>query len=195
MRSITQSLKFARSIDANTSPDAIRTALSEVVGRQDQASHARAVIVERTCAATTPGQTATMLGVGASAVSNVRKAIRVWNVTGFSDAYVTMAWTDVTSSARWLNRWSTPEGVALLEHIAAATGDEAKYAILTGTSVPETVKADPTVKDVLAALARADVLSESLTFTDDDRAVIADLLASIGAHAKGRTLTGAALNY
>ena len=107
----------ARAISAETTDATLLALYRAATGRMAEASFARALTVEIACATRKAKDVAAALQVGASQVSNLRKQVRVWSETGLSDAAVLRAedpWTLVTSSDKWLNKWTTDEGRALM---------------------------------------------------------------------------------
>lgn len=180
MRLSTTIVKSARALSADSHMGDIVSLYRDAVGREAEASMARALVIEFGVRTFGNKKIANALYVGTSAISNVRKQVRVWEATGFSDAYVSKAWTIVTSSSQWLNKWEgTDEGKALMLAVQAAEGDVAKFAVLTGTALPEAPEAEMTADTLVKALQRALAIASKVTLTDEDRAIVDTLLVEI----------------
>lgn len=171
-------LDAARAITSDTS-DVDVSALATVANlRADQASMLKAHVVAY--AVRSGRQTkdvASLLRVGGTRVRGMVLAVESWERTGFSTRALALVdgrgvspWTYVTSTTRWLNKWTTDEGVALMDAIAAATTDREKWEILQAGVAPksESKSREERFLALLAAAAEMITSEQGLTLTEDD---------------------------
>lgn len=131
-------------------------------------------------------------------VGNLVTARRRWVETTFGEDYIGEAYTLVTATSGWGNKWNKPEGKDLMKDLIACKDDATRLKVLkeralpgkadksdtagagAGESAGEAGEGGPaTGADLVAALTFTLDLASKVTLTDDESKVAATILADL----------------